>query len=299
MRLRIGLAVKQYHPGNPAEYLCSAFHELAQEAQILSESGLYQAQKDFDYFICVDSGEALNLSALDEQTFSKLAFWFIDYRHNKHRPGRTPTDFETAKLLQKKGAWIFQSQREDFEECQLLGLSRCSYLPLAADPRVWSDSPLEQKQAQLCFVGHVWDEGRLLVLQSLAKQPCKVLLALQGKLWKQDAARLLRSAEIGFNVNSFFGSSFAYDVNMRVFETLSCGVPLLTNYVPALSSLFGSSANFIRCYSDPSELTSTIKNCLSDANFLNSGAEARRFILSAHTYKHRASTMLEQLASTA
>ncbi len=290
--MKIGIPVAQFHPGNTAEYVCSALAELGHEAVILAPAQFYRDLKEqrCDLFFCVDSGEPLNMAeaSIAQLPLDRVAFWFIDYRHNKDRLTRTPPDAETARALQQRGGWIFQSQYEDQQDCLGQGMTRVSWLPLAADPKVWSDTPIVPKDFHLGFVGNVWDAGRKQVLELLLRTAgLKFGFQGHGKAWKEDGAALLRRCLVGFNISSFYGQPVAFDINMRVFETLSCAVPLFTNSVPALKRLFPEPVPFVRTYDSIETLIPRLREALSDPTFVRSGALGREYILKNATYTAR------------
>ena len=298
--MKIGLPVAQFHGGNTSEYVQRAFQSLGQEAQILNpvEFAASLEAKSYDFFFCVDSGAPLNFleGPLAKADLQRVAYWFIDFRHNRWRAERKPNDFETARVLQERGGLIFQAQLEDAEYCQSQGWQRVRWLPLAADPEIWSDQPAAPKEFHLGFVGNVWDSDR--------KQALELLLRLRGlrfgfpgagQAWKEAGAALLRRCQAGFNINSFFGKAYSYDVNMRVFETLSCGVPLITNSVASLNKIIPSQSPFLYTYQSLAELPTVLQEALNKATFLNSGGAAREFILGHHTYRHRMAEVLQSL----
>lgn len=295
--LRFGIPTAAYHPGSTAEYVMRACSRLGIVADILDQANFESAftAGSYDYFLCVDSGAPLSFAraAFAGKDLSRVALWSIDFRHNKDRPTRVPTDREMVATLHAQGGTVYQAQREDVDECRQMGLSRVHWLPLAADPELWAPVAGVDKRAHLGFVGNVWDESRKEVLELLLKIPSlRFLCGRPGAVWKEDAARLLSTCLCGFNVNTLFGSPLAFDVNMRVFETLSCGVPLITNEVPSLALLFGVDAPFIRTYRGQSELPHVIAEALKDEAFLHSGPIAREWIVQHGTYVHRVSEIV-------
>lgn len=300
--LRVGVAVAQFHLGNTSEYVQNALIALGHQSEIIDPARLASSLADhsFDLYLCVDSGEPFNFCSgpLAQHSLENLGFWFIDYRHNKNRPTRKPNDLENLLAITARGGLIFQSQYEDLLDCKEHGVERCFWVPLAADPEVWSDQPEQNKLYHLGFVGNVWDQERATVLTSLINTPdLKFAFMGHGQAWKEKGAELLRSCLVGFNINSFFGEPFAYDLNMRVFETLSCGIPLITNAVPSLERIFGQSPSFIRQYKSTSELPEVIRSALNDNDFLSSGQAARNYIVEKATYTTRVKTILETLLS--
>lgn len=299
--MKIAVAVAGFHEGNTAEYVLRAFRRLGHSAELLDAPQLYGAlrQANFDLYFCVDSGEPFDFAAaaLPPAVFSRLAFWLIDYRHNKHRSARRPTDFETARLLNDNGAWIFQAQLEDAEDCRKSGIDRVSWLPIGADAEIWSDQPQEARAFDVAFIGSVWDQGRADALSLIAASGLKLGFFGHRALWKENAARVIRGSALGFNINSFFGEPYAYDVNMRFFETLSCGVPLVTNDIPVLAQLLPRPCPFVRTYRTLAEIVPTLRAALADRDFLASGPAARAWILQHGTYKLRMQSALDKIFS--
>ena len=300
--MRVGIPIGEFHPGNTGEYAARAFTSLGHEAQILTpdEFSAALASDRFELYLCVDSGVPIDISRVSHLPLSRVGYWFIDYRHHKESTTRLPADAENAYTLDQCGGWIFQSQIEDVADSNARGITRCSWLPLGADPEVWSDLPAQQKTYDIGFVGNVWDHGRARALEMLLRTP-GIRLAFKGHggAWKEDGAALLRTCRIGFNINSWYGTSHAFDVNMRVFETLSCGVPLLTNSVPSLRRFFPENTPYIREFSSLEDLPRALQSALHDDVFLSSGAEARRFILEKATYEIRMREVIETLSASA
>jgi len=303
--VRIALPVAHFHLGNPADFLKPAFERLGIEAEILNQP---QFEASFsagahDYYFCVDSGKPLQLlkEPFEQSDLSKVGYYFIDFRHNKENPGRSPNDWVTAKFLHDGGGALFLAQKQDADECSEEGLERVRWLPLAADPDVWKPDPRVERKYDIGFVGNVWDKARAQVLQALHQHPGVTTLFLTPSeqspgAWKEQAAAALAQCKIGFNINSFYGSKYDFDLNMRFFETLSCGLPLITNAVPTIQDLFGEMPDFVRTYGGPQEILRCIEEALHDEEFLRSGKKGRDFILHNATYDLRAKEILGALS---
>ena len=290
--MKIGVPVAQYHPGSAAEYVVRALTELGHLVYPLGISEFYAALEDssWDLFFGVDCGAPFDFRPLANHNLEeiKLAFWFIDYRHNKDRTGRIPNDEENARALAAAGATIFQAQYEDYIESRALAPNRVFWLPLAADPKVWRPYPMLPLVYDLGFCGNVWDETRAEILTLLTREPTiNFAFPGAGKLWQEAGAQLLAQCKAGFNVNTFYGTQHCFDINMRVFETLSCARPLITNEVPSLWRIFPKNAPYLRTYSEPMELLTVVKSALADEQFLQSGAWGREFIINYATYSER------------
>ena len=291
--MRIAVPVAEFHRGNTSEYVLRALDSLGHETSLLTAEELYSelTEQNFDLFFCVDSGAAFSFP--DGLDLSRVALWLIDYRHHWDGSSRTPGDLEVAQRISGLGGWVFQAQAEDARHAAAQGVKNVVWLPLAADPDVWANEPEEPRTFDLGFVGNVWDRARAEALQILMRSP-ELSFTFPGHsaLWMGEGAALLRRCRAGFNISSWFGSEHAFDINMRVFETLSCGVPLITNAVPSLSEIFPANVPFVRTFHDLSDLRRSVMEALRDPAFVASGAEARRFILENATYVHRMTTAL-------
>ena len=302
--MRLALPVANFHPGNPSDFLKPAFEKLDVEADILDQAQFEKSfvEKTHDFYLCVDSGQPLQLlrPPFEGSDLSRIGFWFIDFRHNKENPGRKPNDWETSKFLHENGGHLFLAQKKDAEECSFKGLTRSMWLPLAADPEVWKPVDSAEKKFDLGFVGNVWDKARAQVLQALHQDPgINILIVTPSKenpgAWKEQAALALSQCRVGFNINSFYGSKYDFDLNMRLFETLSCGLPLITNDVDSIPDLFGEYPPFVKSYRGPQEIIPCIHQALLDKNFLSSGEKGRDFIIEKASYDKRAKELLSAI----
>ena len=61
--MKIGVPVGAFHQGNTSEYVVRAFAKLGHQASLLTPAEFYAAflQSAYDYYLCVDSGELVNL----------------------------------------------------------------------------------------------------------------------------------------------------------------------------------------------------------------------------------------------
>jgi len=299
-KMKIAVPIAAYEEGTTGEYVARSIRRLGHVADILSQWDFYRAfeNKEYDFYFCVDSGGPLNLfvDAIMTQDLRRVCFWMIDYRRGKDL--KDPNDLRTCQLLQQMNGWIFQSQFEDFEDCLQNNITNCSWLPLAADQDVWSNEPVEAGDFSVGFAGNVWDGTRQRVLDAIRNRfGHRFGFFGHGSARMEEGAHLLRRAKIGFNISSFYSEPIAYDVNMRVFETLMTGTPLVTNYVPSLNKLGLMDVPFVRVYRQEREIIPLIESCLHDEQFLISGPSAREWALRSATYDLRIKMAFETLAS--
>jgi hypothetical protein len=296
--MKIAVPIAAYETGTTGEYVARALRKLGHEANIMSQWDFYTAFKEdsYDLYFCVDSGGPLNLLEMEIATrpMHKLCFWMIDYRRGKTL--KNPNDWKTCQLIHTQGGWVFQSQYEDFQDSLADGLTNVSWLPLGADLDVWSDEPHVEKAYDIGFAGNVWDPARASALDAL-RLNTRLGWMGHGGAKMEAGASLLRASWLGFNISSFFGEPVAYDVNMRVFETLACGVPLITNYVPSLEKLNLAHAPFIRTYNRLDEIVPLVKRCMTaDPEFMLSGKQAREWAVNYGSYVLRMESALETVA---
>ncbi len=125
-------------------------------------------------------------------------------------------------------------------------------------------------------------------LESLKSAGLCVGFAGPGGAQMEAGAKILRQSKIGFNISSFFGDDIAYDVNMRFFETLSCGIPLITNEITGIDTVLNRDVNkFVRTYRSLAECVDVVLQSIHDEQFLATGVLARDYIINNATYIHR------------
>jgi len=249
---------------------------------------------DADMFLCADSSEWPDFTkASSPDVLKKTAMWYSDSRINCTE--RSPGDDYMAMLLDHSGGWVFQGTTKDVERVQALGVKRVSWLPFAADPRIWLDTPKEAIQYRTSFVGNLYENYRAGLIENLQKTESLFWPGQIGAV-TTEAAGIYRRSGCGFNAPTFYKGNFQgraidHGINMRVFEVQSCGVPLVTNTDDDLVRL-GFHEHTIT-YSDPSE----IPNCLSQAIERRDelGAKGSEVIRSGHTYEHRVRSAFDTL----
>lgn len=307
MRIRLPCAAPI--PYNPAYYLERAFTSMGHQAEVIDQGWTYDmGPSDADLFVAVDSGGPLNLP---EGLLPHTLMWYIDYRRNSDVAVRQPSDAETASRLLNGGGAVCLAQRPDMASLlNHVGSSATSHvrwLPLAADLDVWSDRPPTEPVHRCVTVSNCYDLERLGILNRLVEDGYLHWPGIEGAIM-EDGAAIYRSGRCGLNVPSWFGTRECYDVNMRVFEVLSCGVPLITNYLSDLSELGILPAAHAMLYptltfkerdgDTVAPTVAAIKNMIEllEGNHraaLAMGRAGRELVMSRHTYHHRAETIIE------
>jgi hypothetical protein len=286
---KILIPVAAYHEYNTAVYVEKAFRQLGHEARVVTQAGFYEDHPDVDLFFGVDSAGPMDFP---EKHMSKTAMWFIDSRHNNNPTRRTPDDDTNARRLADGGGWVFQAQKQDWQRNIRQGIPASAWLPLAADPDVWKPLAMD-KDYDVGFGGNIWCHERRAMLERIEHR--WKLGYFVGK--PADLTLGYARSKVGFNVSGWYGSPIAYDVNMRVFEVLACGIALVTNFLPELTELGILPEDTCLTYDSPDGAMSQIRVALQRGGVYRAdmGQRARRLILDGHTYRHRMEEALEIL----
>lgn len=290
--MKILIPVAAYHEYNTAVYVQSAFERLGHEARVITQAEFYEDHPEVHLFFGVDSAGPLDFP---EKHTKKTAMWFIDSRHNNNPERRTPDDDTNAKRLADLGGWVFQSQKRDWERCREdLSIHRCSWLPLAADPTVWRPVEVEQ-DVIVGFGGNVWDETRASMLQEISRY--FGLSHITGT--PEELVQNYGRSVVGFNVSSFFGTDVAYDINMRVFEVMACGIPLVTNRIQEMVELGMIDGHNCTLFDNLEGALNRIEALMDNKELCSAmGERGRHLIEYGHTYEHRMAEVLEVLDVT-
>lgn len=203
---------------------------------------------------------------------------------------------------------VFVAQREAVAQFQREGIKHVEWLPLACSPEhhpsrvelilrgVEPDSIVPRYDIAFCgFLNDAQGDGfnnRLDYLDALFKTFRNSWLTT-GVFHEEMAVRYLR-AKIGFNV------SIRNDLNMRVFEVMSTGTPLLTNRnVEGIDEFFTEGIHFVG-YEGTEELLTSAMKALTEPEATDLiGANALALVRSEHTYTHRMQRIIDAMNEAA
>ncbi len=174
------------------------------------------------------------------------------------------------------------------------------WLPHAAEPQAYPKIEIIKKY-DVGFVGHVQETPnyngftRVEALDRLFREFPNFYYGSRHPAFPtvnlfEDAAKNFSLSKIVFNI------SIKDDINMRVFETLSTGSFLLTNWIPTLGELFEDGKHLVT-YKTPDEMVEKAHYYLEHEEEREKIAQAgyEEFI-SKHTYKHRVEQILSIVA---
>ena len=185
--------------------------------------------------------------------------------------------------------FVFVAQRSFVEHLENAGCRNVYWLPLAASPDVHCPVEAPEKY-DVAFVGSVTmptHAGRYHLLKALKEN---FNLLTKDRLWKESFSAGFALGKLAFNHGGW------HDVNMRVFECLSMGRPLLTNADADENGLFDlfEDGKHLIAYKDADDLIRKAGKYLEDTSARKTiGEQGRIEILAKHTYDHRAKQILE------
>jgi len=187
--------------------------------------------------------------------------------------------------------FVFAAQREFVPRLRAMGARRVSWLPLACNPAVHYKASVS-KSADISFAGSIALPIHQERHKLLTRLQSEFAVAAQTSLYGHGLNKLCCSAKLTFN------HSAVRDLNMRVFEALAMGVPLLTNReaeANGLLELFRDGEHLI-VYNDGDDLVSKARAYLdNDAARVAIASAGRAEVLAKHTYRHRVESILATL----
>jgi hypothetical protein len=247
-----------------------------------------------DFWLFIDDGRDDIDMEVPETGVS--ACWLVD----------THLGYETRLDWAKKFDFIFTAQKDAAVKMQSLGLN-AHWLPLAClpnvDPNALELSPLDkavlgpyglQRVHDVVFVGHL-NQGsfvdgsgnnRVEYLDHIFKAFPNSWFS-QSVFFEQAAIRYARG-RVGFNV------SIKHDLNMRVFEVMSTGICLVTDYVADLEELgFKDEVHYLG-YDGKEDAVEKIEWALKNPMEREKIAKAgHRLVREKHTYQDRIKQIIE------
>jgi len=225
----------------------------------------------FDLFLRVDDGLAWKWPA----RLRPSACWMID----------THVDFHSRLDEARSFDLVFAAQRNGAERLRNEGIANAQWLPLACDPYIHRRHDV-QNCWDVSFVGNVKPGSRSDLLTLIARRFPRSFI---GQAYGDELAKVNSASHIGFNC------AIADDINMRVFETMACGVALTTNDLVdnGQAALFRDGLHLIT-YKGADDL-------LDKLSFYLRRDEARETIArlgqaevhANHTYRHRMGAILQ------
>lgn len=243
----------------------------------------------FDLNVLVDYGEDNLGIPLDWEIPHPNVYWafdtHIDEKGYQYRLNRAK-QFDHVFLCHKAQIASFIKDGIDPEKIH--------YLPVAAEPDCYQPYPI-MKKWDWCFIGHLNSPNRIDLVDRFVKEfdlgDGKGYLGwrfahIQGHNVLDDVAKKYSMSRIAIN------DSIRNDLNMRTFEVMATGTPLLTQENEPLLELF-EPGKHLMTFTNVDEAVIKAKMLLHDHAFREEiGKAGLTEVLNKHTYHHR---MLEIL----
>ncbi|MCK4649153.1 glycosyltransferase [bacterium] len=230
---------------------------------------------NFDLILVVDPvRQRFDFSSFETPT----AYWAIDshLKFDKHIKKTRVQDYD----------FLFVAQKDYVPQYREKGCKNVYWLPLACDPEIHKRHNLSLKY-DLCFVGGLGpDSPRREIILNLQKE----FNMFVGQRYLHDMARIYSQSKMVFD------KSLKGDLNMRVFETLSCGRLLLTDRIDnGLEDLFIDKEHLV-IYNDYEDLVGKARYYLEHPEERNAIArKGQEEVWKKHTYLHRARHLIETI----
>ncbi len=166
--------------------------------------------------------------------------------------------------------------------------SRAHWLPVACDPDVHTPTHVPNEPLyDVAFVGNIYGDDAVYAerrrLLKLLQQ--RYNCAFVSNAYFEDMANVYASARVVFN-RSAHG-----DLNMRVFEAMCSGRPLVTDSIANIGDVFEPTQ--LVTYGNDRALLEAIDTLLAfEDTAERTGARGRTEVIAHHTYVHRAQQML-------
>lgn len=262
--------------GNPL-YMWNAFKQLdGVQSDHLIPLGEFDKWGKWDLHFEADWGEDALKEILPYTPVaipSPSVFWHSD----------THLGYEWRLEKARRTDFNFVCQKRALEDFTKDGIENVIWMPHAVEPHAYPCIP-SVKKFDIAFIGHMNSQDRIDALDRVFKEFPNFFF---GQRLFEEAAEKYCQSKIVFNI------SIKDDINMRVFETLSTGSFLLTNWIPTLEELFHDGIHLVTY--------KTIDEAIDKARYYLAHDDEREKIAQAgmeevrakHTFQHRARTVLD------
>jgi glycosyltransferase involved in cell wall biosynthesis len=244
----------------------------------LIPDGNYDNMGSFDWNVWVDWGEDGLAKILTYQPM-------IPPKPNIYIASDTHIGYEYRLGMARKFDWVFCNQLRAVEEFVRDGIprERCFWFPHAAEPLCYKKEEII-KDYDICFIGHVGDWGRVDFLDRMFREFPNFFY---GQRYFEETSRIYNKSKI------VISTAIKDDINMRVFESLSSGSFLLTQWVPTLELLFKDGVH-LATWKTMDEAVEKAGYYLANDHEREKIAEAgHKEFLSKHTYEHRWNALMD------
>lgn len=270
-KMRILLNYNYLHPHTTGHYVKKVLDSknISYKLKLHNEL-MADCNKDFDVLLTIDDGEHNFLPSMAQ---IKKSIWIID----------THISLSKDILILMDYDFIFCAQKDAVIKLKTFGFTNVVWLPLACDPDIHFCKKTCENIYTVGFVGNAGTNEREILLQNLKT---KFSNSYIGKAKFEDMACIYSSSKVAFN------KSIKKDLNMRVFEVLCSGTPLVTDYIEDIDEL--GLGKYITYYNNDQEIESKINYVLENLEDKKELAiKAKNEVFNKHSYKVRVDTIID------
>ncbi|MCX5704220.1 MAG: glycosyltransferase, partial [Candidatus Omnitrophica bacterium] len=234
-------------------------------------------QSIYDLYLNIDDNEHYPFP----KELRPSAYWVIDTH---------VSDYEWKPEKAKIFDFIFVAQKCGMDRLKKDGIKNVFWLPLACDPDIHTRYEVA-KEYDMSFVGSISHSKKRIDYLSFLKKSLKGKNIFIGQASPEETAMIYAKSKLVLNM------SVADDINMRVFEVLACGRPLVTDDLrnKGQRELFGDKPPFI-IYRSKRDLLKKIKYYLCNEDKSEEIARAgRQEAINKHTYLHRMGEIIQTI----
>ena len=273
MSLKIAVIFNQERKDTTGKYFKQALEKMQHRVNHYWTKDAENIDQDYDLYLRIDHGDY----KYDLPPYLKPQVFFAIDTHLK-KP------FKKIVKQARHYDLVFTAQKDGVRALRWRGI-KAEWLPLACDLEIHKKMELP-KTYDIAFVGTEGKKSlRGVLLKDLSRRYPNSFL---GRAPFTDLGRIYSAAKIGFNY------SIKNDINMRIFEVMSCGTFLLTNRIKGngFRELFEEGKNLI-VYRNPKELFRLIDYYLNHNSQREQIAkQGYQLVASRHTYQKRTNEML-------
>jgi hypothetical protein len=188
--------------------------------------------------------------------------------------------------------FVFPAQREFVDHLRDTGSRHVCWLPLACAPEAHYPAGITPTH-DIAFAGMSSVGAHQPRRELLAKLAQRFSVLAGAHIFGDALCRFLARGRLAFN------RSAGQELNMRIFEAMAMGRPLLTNSASAYNGLFDlfEDGTHLIAWENEADLMAKAEACLADTAARRRMAEtARECVLADHTYDRRVADLIDRVS---
>lgn len=274
--MRIAIIYDKFREDTLGEHYKRALNKAGHIAEHFWLKDSHRIEPRFDAYLRVDDGDYKYDIPHDQL---KPSFFYASDVHLK-KP------FLAIKRTARFYDHVFCAQYSGYLKLRRVYGDKISWLPHACDSELHRDLGRERK-LDVAFVGNDGGNPRKFLLQEIRERFPNSYI---GRAPYTEISKIYSSAKIGVNY------SIENDINMRIFEILSCGAMLLTNHIDnnGFSDIFIDRKNLVT-YKSPKDIFVMIDYYLHNDSERQAIAELGHKVAGSHTYENRVCVIIKTI----